>query len=78
MQSTDTPIILWPLTYNFAAETRYRLALNKAGIQGRTSFENTYGYTPDISEYTSFSWYQWIWFWEPAKAQSQNWENGVE
>ena len=55
----------------FAAEIRSRKASNKPGIQGRTPFENTYGYTPDISEYTSFLWYQWIWFWEPAKEQSQ-------
>ena len=60
MQSTDTSIVLWPLVYTFAAETRSRLASNKPGMQGRTPFENTYGYTPDISEYTSFSWYQWI------------------
>ena len=51
MQSTDTPIVLWPLVYNFAAEIRSRLASNKPGMQGRTPFENTYGYTPDISEY---------------------------
>ena len=51
MQSIDTPIALWPLAYTFAAEIRSRLASNKPGMQDRTPFENTYVYTPDISEY---------------------------
>ena len=62
MQSTDTPIVVWPLAYTFAADIRFLIVSNKPVIQGRTPFENTYDYTPDISEYTSFSWYQWIWF----------------
>ena len=70
IQSTDTPIVLWSLAYTFVAEIRYQIASNKPGMQGRTPFENIYGYTPDISEYTSFSWYQWIWFWEPTMVQS--------
>ena len=40
-------------------------------MMGRTPFETTIGYTPDISEYVSFAWYQWIWFWEPTGMQSQ-------
>ena len=60
MQSTDTPIVVWPLAYTFAADIRFLIVSNKPVIQGRTPLENTYGYTPDIPEYTSFSWYQWI------------------
>ena len=29
------------------------------------------GYTPDISEYISFAWYQWVWYWEPTDMQLQ-------
>ena len=60
MQSTDTPIVLWPLAYTFSGDIQSRIASNKSGMQERTPFGNTYGYT-------SFSWYQWIWFWEHAK-----------
>ena len=71
MQSTNTHIVLWSLAYTFVAEIRYRIASNTPGIQGRTLFDNTYGYTPDILQYISISWYQWIWFWKSAKVQSQ-------
>ena len=71
MQSTNTYSVLWSLAYTFVAEIRYRIASNKPGIQGRTLFDNIYGYTPDILQYISILWYQWIWFWKSAKVQSQ-------
>ena len=41
-----------PIAYSFAAAIRSRIGSNKQGMQGRKIFENTYGYTLDISEYT--------------------------
>ena len=60
MQSTNSPIVLWPYAYVLAANIRSLIASQKAGMMGRTPFETTIGYTPEISEYVSFAWYQWI------------------
>ena len=55
MQSTNSPIVLWPYAYVLAANMRSLIASQKPGIMGRTPFETTVGYTPDISEYVSFA-----------------------
>ena len=71
MQSSNTPIRLWSYAYMFAAAIRSLTASSKVGMQSRTPFERTMGYTPDISEYVSFTWYQWVWYWEPTDMQLQ-------
>ena len=62
MQSTNTPIRLWCFAYEFAADLLSLCATGRFDLQGRTPYECTMNYTPDISEYASFSWFQWCWF----------------
>ena len=71
MQSTNTPIRLWNFCSIHASEIRTILSSNKVGMNHRTPFEVTYGFTPDISELTSYAWYQWIWYWDPTDFQTQ-------
>ena len=71
MQSTNTPIVLWSFAFVFAAIVRTMTASTKIGMNNRTPFEAIHGFTPDISEYASFHWYQWVWYWEPTAAQTQ-------
>ena len=71
MQASNTPIRLWSYAYMFAATIRSLTASSKVGMNCRTPFEITMGYTPDISEYISFAWYQWVWYWEPTDMQHQ-------
>ena len=71
MQRTQTPIRLWCFCYEYAADVLSLLATGRYELQGRTPYEVVMNYTPDISEYVSFSWYQWCWYYdEGTKAKS--------
>ena len=47
---------------------------NKPGcfeLQGRNTYERVLNYTPDISEYVSFSCFQWSWFFDESLRSNQ-------
>ena len=71
MQSTRTPIRLLDHALMYAAELRNITATPSVVLKGRTPFEITLGYSPDISEFTTFEWYEHIWYWDPDKPQKQ-------
>ena len=71
MQSTNTPIRLWDMAYIHAAAITSITASNHVDSLHRTPFEHVMGYTPDISEYSSFNWYAWVWYWDPGEMQKQ-------
>ena len=64
MMHTQTPIRLWCFCYEFSADLLSLCATARYDLQGRSSYEHVVGYTPDITEYVSFSWYQWIYYWD--------------
>ena len=55
MQESNSPIRLWSYAYMFAAAIHFLTTSSKIGMNGRTPFEGTMGYTPDISEYVLFA-----------------------
>ena len=63
MQQAQAPIRLWCFAYEYAAEILSLCAPAQYQLMGRTSYEHVMNYTPDISEYVSFRWYQWSYFW---------------
>ena len=71
MQTTNTPIRLIDHAMLYVCELRNRTAASSILTKGRTPFEITFGFSPDISEYTTFEWYQYIWYWEPIQPQKQ-------
>ena len=71
MQATNTPIRLIDHAMLYVCELRNRTAASSIATKGRTPFEITFGFSPDISEYTAFEWYQYIWYWEPKQPQKQ-------
>ena len=71
IQSTNTPIRHWDLGYIHAAAITPVTASNHVDSLHRTPFEHVMGYTPDILEYSSFSWYEWVWYWDPGDMQKQ-------
>ena len=71
MQAAQTPIRLLDHALIYACDIRNITATSSVAMKGRTPFEVTLGYSPDISEYTTFSWYQYVWYWEPEKPQKQ-------
>ena len=62
MQRNQTPTRLWCFCYEYSADILSLCASNRFELRGRTLYEMVTNYTPDISEYTAFSWFQWIWF----------------
>ena len=62
MQKTQTPVRLWCFHYEYAADILSSCATNRFELKERTPYEIVINNTPDISEYTTFSWFQWCWF----------------
>ena len=62
MQTTCTPVRLWCFCYEYSADLLSICATGRYVLKGRTPYECTMNYTPDISEYASFQWYQWCWY----------------
>ena len=71
MQITQTPIRLLDHALMYACELRNMTASPSVFLKGRTPFEITLGYSPDISEFTTFEWYEFVWYWDPDKPQKQ-------
>ena len=66
MQLSDTLIRLWCFCYEYSADVLSVLATGRYELQGRTSYEAVMHYTPDISEYVSFTWFQWCWYFDES------------
>jgi len=66
MTKTETPLLLWDFCYQYTIELRNRIARPLQKLNGRTPYELMTGNTPDISEFLEFSWYQPVWYYEPA------------
>ena len=64
MVATDTPIRLWCFCYEYTADLLSLLANGRFDLQGRTPYELIMHYTPDISEYVSFGWFQWCYYFD--------------
>ena len=65
MKRTSTPVRLWDYCWVYAAEIRSLVANGNIYLDGGTPFSKVHGYTPDISEYLTFAWYDWVWYHEP-------------
>jgi len=50
--------------YEYAADLLSLCASARYDARGRTPYELVTHYTPDISEYVTFSWYQWCYYWD--------------
>ena len=63
-QEDGVPERLWDYAFVHNAKLS-RFLPNGPG--GRTLFETTHGYTPDISEYADFSFYDLVWYYDPTE-----------
>ena len=66
MQRTCTPIRLWCFCYEYSADVLTLLATDRYDLQGRTAYEAVMHYTPDISEYLSYRWFQWCYYFDES------------
>ena len=64
MQRSKTPVRLWCFCYEYSADVLSLLATGRFELQGRTPYEAIMNYTPDISEYASFTWFQWCYYFD--------------
>ena len=62
MLESNTPICFWCFCYEYTADVISLCATGRFELQGQTPYVTVMNYTPDISEYASFSWFQWLWF----------------
>jgi hypothetical protein len=64
MQRKQAPLRVWCFAFEYAADILSLCASNLYQLHGRTAYEHVMHYTPDISEYISFEWYQWAYYWD--------------
>ena len=69
MERYLVPIRLWCFAYEYSAEILCLTATGKYQLQGRTPYEVVMNYTPDISEYVNFHFYQWCYHWDELKGE---------
>ena len=69
MQATNTPIRLWDYCWEYVCRITRMTASDIIYLQGRTPFEMIHKYSPDISEYIGFSWYDWVWYHDPMSSE---------
>jgi hypothetical protein len=61
-QWKQSPRRLWTYLGAYVVVKRSLTALPNPVLQGRTPFERVKGYTPDITLYTRFEWYDWVYY----------------
>lgn len=64
MQRKQAPLRLWCFAFEYASDVLSLCASGAFQLDGRTSYEHIMNYTPDISEYITFQWYQWSYYWD--------------
>ena len=65
MKRTATPVRLWDYCWVYSADIRSMTCSDNIYLDGETPFAKVHGYTPDISEYLTFQWYDWAWYHDP-------------
>lgn len=60
MQITNTPVVLWDYCWEYASAIRSHVAVDNGLLDDVTPFEKVHGYSPNITEYTLFQWYDWV------------------
>ena len=71
LQWKNSPIRLWSYAFVYAADILNCASSAYMSAGGKTPFEIVHGYTPDISEFVSFEWYELIWYIVPNEYQTQ-------
>ena len=71
MQATGTPIRLWCFCYEHCADILFLCATGRYDLKGCTPYECVMHSTPDISEYVSFDWFQYCWYFNKATKEKK-------
>ena len=71
MERYQVPLRLWCFAYEYAAEVLSFIVLGSFQLQNRTPYKSAMHYTPDISEYVNFHFYQWCYYWDKTKKEKK-------
>ena len=64
MRRTGSPKRTWCFCGKWIAAITRLTALNLPQLKGRVAVEQVLGFTPDISSYAHFDWYQHVYYWD--------------
>ena len=71
MERHQVPLRLWCFTYEYTAEILSLTANGLFQLQNRTPYKTVMHYTPDISEYVNFHFYQWCYYWNEIEKEKE-------
>ena len=71
MERYQVPLRLWCFAYEYAAEVLSLIVPGSFQLQNRTPYESVMNYTPDISEYVNFHFYQWCYYWDEMEKEKR-------
>ena len=69
MRRTNTPVRLWDYCWEYVSELKCLTATEHIQLDDVTPYEKVHGYSPNIGEYLSFKWFQWIWYHNPVTGE---------
>ena len=72
MTETSTPDCLIDYATKYVTDLRNFVPPNISSINNRTPNEIVEGNTPDILEFIRFSWFSFVWYWDPAHFKKQH------
>lgn len=72
MRETNTPFKLLEFVMQYVCDIRNYVPSHIIDTKSRTPHELVHNESPDISECTSFRWFDMVWFWNPTQFQKQN------
>ena len=72
MRESNTPIRLIEFAMIYVSSIRNFVPSHIVGTRSRTPHELVHNETPDISEYATFNWFEFVWYWNPQDFQKQN------
>ena len=66
MSRTNTPVVLWDYCWEYVTAIRSFVAVDNVYLDDVTPFQKVHGYTPNVSEYTTFHWFDWVEYLDPS------------
>lgn len=71
MNAEDAPMRIWCFAFEYASDVLALMATGLYQLEARTPYEHVMHYTPDISEYVNFRWYQWSYYWDELNKEKK-------
>jgi hypothetical protein len=72
MECKKVPPVLWNHVLEYATNLSNRMVHKNSRLEGRTPYEWVHGITPDISAFTNFGFYDYVFYTFPPKQTFPN------